>query len=99
MPQTSSALSHQPCIRPGYRPLRLPSRIKLHPKSLVPSPPHHGAIAGMIDRHVKDETVGDCDIGLHPQLRTVSVLVANQTIDTGVANADCRFLQNKITDM
>ena len=84
---------------PGYRPLRLPSRIKLHPKPLLPSPPHHGAIAGLIDRDVKHETVGNFDVGLHPQLRTVGVLVTDQTIDAGVAGVDCRFLQNKVTAM
>lgn len=83
----------------GYRRLRLPSRIKLHPKPLLPSPPHHSAIAGLIDRHVKNETVGNCDVGLHPQLRTVGVLVTDQTIDAGVAGVDCRFLQNKVTAM
>jgi hypothetical protein len=83
----------------GYRHLGLPSGIELHPKSLFPSPPHHGAIAGMIYRDVKHETVGNCDVGLHPQLRTVSVLVANKAIDSGIAGLDCRFLQNKVTNM
>lgn len=84
---------------PGYRPLRLPSRIKLHPKPLLPSPPNHGAIAGLIDGHVKHETVGNGDVGLYPQLRAVSVLVTDQAIDSGVAGVDCRFLQNKVTAM
>ena len=83
----------------GHRHLCLPSRIELHPKSLFPSPAHHGAITGAIYRNVKHETVGNCDVGLHPQLRTVSVLVTNQTIDADVAGVDCRVLQNKVTDM
>ena len=53
----------------------------------------------MIYRDVKHETVGNCDVGLHSQLSTVGVLVTDQTIDAGVAGVDCRFLQNKVTDM
>ena len=83
-------------LRIGTRP---PNSVYLNAKALTPSPPHHSSIAGVIFRHVKDETVGNCDAGVHPQFRTMSVLISDGATDLGIVRDDGRILQDNPTSV
>jgi hypothetical protein len=71
--------------------------IELHAKPSVLSPPHHGTIAGVIRRHVKDEAIGNYHAGVHLQFRTVKVLISDGAADPRVIGNDGRILQNDST--